>query len=167
MQNQSGMAGQHSRHGIMGGQQGMMGGAAQATGVQDKTYNLISVLYHALQGGETAQQYLQDAQSAGDQELVAFFQEVQECQQHLSKRAKEMLMQQMSHGNGHEAMQGQGMQPQAAQSPSKPTSQDQVAQGIMGQPAGMPGEEKHGAHRADKERETVGATRGSGGQGDK
>lgn len=32
------------------------------TGTQDVTYNLVSILYHALQGAETYDQYIQDAQ---------------------------------------------------------------------------------------------------------
>src|SRR5207244_3139843 len=67
-----------------------------------------SVLYHALQGGETCMQYLHDAEQAGDQEMVEFFHEVQECQRHLASRAKEMLMQRMHEGNGHEGQRATG-----------------------------------------------------------
>ena len=89
--------------------QGRTATAEHITGMQDKTYNLVSVLYHALQGGETCMQYMHDAEQAGDHEMVQFFQEVQECQRHLASRAGEMLMQRMSQGNGHEWMhQGQG-----------------------------------------------------------
>src|SRR5437763_7512208 len=99
----------------MASHQGMTATAEHATGVQDKTYNLVSVLYHALQGGETCQQYLHDAEEAGDQEMVQFFQEVQECQRHLASRARQMLMQRMREGNGHERMgQDQGRQTQRA-----------------------------------------------------
>jgi hypothetical protein len=99
----------------MASHQGMAATAEHATGVQDKTYNLVSVLYHALQGSETCQQYLHDAEEAGDQEMVQFFQEVQECQRHLASRARQMLMQRMREGNGHERMgQGQGRQTQRA-----------------------------------------------------
>jgi hypothetical protein len=52
--------------------------AEQATGTRDDTYDLVSVLYHALQGAETARQYIQDAAQAGDEELVQFFQEAQD-----------------------------------------------------------------------------------------
>ena len=34
--------------------------AEQATGTRDDTYDLVSVLYHALQGAETARHYIQD-----------------------------------------------------------------------------------------------------------
>ena len=82
--------------------QGTTASAEHATGTKDKTYNLVSVLYHALQGAETSMQYIQDAEHEGDQELVQFFQEVQECQRHLAGRAKDMLRQRLSQNNGEE-----------------------------------------------------------------
>jgi hypothetical protein len=51
--------------------------AEQATGTKDATYDLVSVLYHALQGTETCGQYIQDAEQADDQELIQFFRSVQ------------------------------------------------------------------------------------------
>jgi len=63
----------------------------QMTGTRDKTYNLVSVLYHALQGAETYIQYIEDARQDGDNELVQFFQEVQEEERRRSERAKELL----------------------------------------------------------------------------
>jgi hypothetical protein len=74
--------------------------AAQATGTKDDTYNLVSVLYHALQGAETAQHYLQDAEQADDQELVQFFREVQDWQRHLATQAKAVLKQRLSASDG-------------------------------------------------------------------
>ena len=44
--------------------------AEQATGTKDTMYALVSVLSHALQGAETLWHDLQDAEAAGDQELV-------------------------------------------------------------------------------------------------
>jgi hypothetical protein len=77
-------------------QQGAAASAEHATGTQDKTYNLVSVLYHALQGAETARQYIQDAQHDGDEELVQFFRAAQEWQRHLATQAKEVLKQRLS-----------------------------------------------------------------------
>ena len=56
--------------------QSAVASAEQATGTKDATYNLVSVLYHALQGAETSRHYIQDAEQAGDQELVQFFRAV-------------------------------------------------------------------------------------------
>jgi hypothetical protein len=75
---------------------------AQATSTTDTTYNLVSVLYHALQGVETARQYLHDADQAGDRELEQFFREVQEWQRHLATQAKGLLTQRLSQGTGRE-----------------------------------------------------------------
>jgi hypothetical protein len=91
----------------MASQHGATGMAEQATGMQNQHYNLVSILYHALQGGETIQQYIQDAQQEGDQELRQFFDEVQDCQRHLATRAQEMLSQRLNRGNGHTASTGQ------------------------------------------------------------
>jgi hypothetical protein len=46
----------------------------QFTGTRDEHYNLVSVLYHTLQEGETIERYISDARQAGDDELVRFFQ---------------------------------------------------------------------------------------------
>ncbi len=63
------------------------------TGTDDKMYNLVSVLYHALEGASTYQQYAGDA--SGDSELADFFREAQQQQQQLAERAKEVLKQQL------------------------------------------------------------------------
>jgi hypothetical protein len=76
--------------------------AAQATGTQDTTYNLASVLYHALQSAETTLHYLQDAEQAGDQELVQFFQAAHAWQRHLATQAKAVLTQRLGHDGGRE-----------------------------------------------------------------
>jgi hypothetical protein len=86
----------------MPSQQDAEGGAEQATGTQDKTYNLVSVVYHALQGAETSQQYLQDAEQDGDQELAQFFRAAQAWQRHLATQAKALLTQRLSEGTGRE-----------------------------------------------------------------
>ena len=66
---------------------------ANSTGTRDTTYNLISVLYHALQGAETYAQYANDAGS--DQDLANFFREVQQQEQQRADRAKQLLAQRL------------------------------------------------------------------------
>jgi len=56
------------------------------TGASNQQYDLVSVLYHALEGAQTYDKYIQDAQ--GDQELVQFF---QQAQQQDSQRAQQAL----------------------------------------------------------------------------
>ena len=64
-------------------------------GTSDKNYNLVSVLYHALEGAATYQQYVSDAEGAGDTELADFFQEIQQHHQQLAERAKGLLKQRL------------------------------------------------------------------------
>jgi rubrerythrin len=64
---------------------------SQHAGTRDEHYNLISVLYHALQGQETYGQYVRDAEEAGDKELVEFFRQVKDEEQKRADRAKQLL----------------------------------------------------------------------------
>jgi hypothetical protein len=61
------------------------------TGTGDVTYNLVSILYHALQAAETHDQYIRDAEESGDRDLAAFFREVKEEGTRCADRAKELL----------------------------------------------------------------------------
>lgn len=61
------------------------------TGTRDEHYNLISVLYHALQGAETIEAYTMDAEAAGDERLATFFREAQAAQIEIAERAKGLL----------------------------------------------------------------------------
>ncbi len=63
----------------------------QTTGTRDEHYNLISVLYHALQGADICNTYALDAEAAGDERLAAFFREAGAMQAQLAERAKGML----------------------------------------------------------------------------
>lgn len=64
------------------------------TGTSDITYNLTSVLYHALQGAQVYDKYVQDAEQAGDQDMADFFREVQQQDKERAERAKAMLAKQ-------------------------------------------------------------------------
>ena len=63
----------------------------QITGTMDEHYNLISVLYHALQGADTCSGYALDAEAAGDERLAMFFREAGVMQTQLADRAKGLL----------------------------------------------------------------------------
>lgn len=58
---------------------------------EDQVYGLVSVLYHALQGAETTEQYIDDAERAGDEELVKFFEQCREQDNERASRAKALL----------------------------------------------------------------------------
>ena len=61
------------------------------TGTQDTTYNLLSVLYHALQGAETYEIYINDAEQKGDTELAQFFRDVRDQNVERAERGKKLL----------------------------------------------------------------------------
>jgi hypothetical protein len=61
------------------------------TGERDENYNLISVLYHALQGAETTLQYQKDAEEAGDKQLAQFFEEARSGYAEFAQQAKQLL----------------------------------------------------------------------------
>jgi hypothetical protein len=68
-----------------------MAGGESATGISNATYDLVSVLYHALEGGATYDKYIQDAEQEGDQELVQFFRQVQQEDAQRAQQAKSLL----------------------------------------------------------------------------
>jgi hypothetical protein len=72
-----------------------MATSEHTTGTRDEQYNVISILYHALQGAETCATYLQDAEQAGDQDLVQFFRDVQGTYRQLAARGKTLLRQRL------------------------------------------------------------------------
>ena len=67
----------------------------QQTGVKDKNYNLIAVLYQSSENVLTGQSYVEDAQRDGDQEAVSFFQGIVENNQKAVQQAKQMLAQRL------------------------------------------------------------------------
>jgi len=70
------------------------GGVSQgqgATGTPNFVFDLVSVLYHSLESGSTLQQYIQDAQQAGNNELVQFFQQIQQQDKQRAQQAQQIL----------------------------------------------------------------------------
>lgn len=65
--------------------------AVALTGTSDPVYDLVSVLYHALQGAETTVAYADDAAYTGDAELAQFFAEIQAQDRDRATRAKALL----------------------------------------------------------------------------
>ena len=63
----------------------------QQTSTSNTYFDLVSVLYHALQEEQTCAVYAQDAQQSGDQDLVQFFAEVKQNASRQADRAKELL----------------------------------------------------------------------------
>ncbi len=65
------------------------------TGMNDKDYNLVSVMYHALQGAEETQTYINDARQSGDEEAANFLQDVQDNYRKIAEKAKPLLKNRM------------------------------------------------------------------------
>ncbi len=69
---------------------------ANDTGTSNPTYNLVSVLYHALQGAENYEKYANDAGS--DQDVANFFREIQQQEKQRADRAKQLLATRIQQG---------------------------------------------------------------------
>lgn len=70
------------------------GGMSQgqgATGTPNFVFDLVSVLYHSLESGSKIQQYIQDAQQSGNNDLVQFFQQVQQQDKQRAQQAQQIL----------------------------------------------------------------------------
>lgn len=59
--------------------------------MKDKDYNLVSTLYHALQGAETSSVYLRDAESEGDGEIAKYLRDTQGQYLQIAESAKNLL----------------------------------------------------------------------------
>ena len=63
----------------------------QTTGISDTVFNLTSVFYHAAQGGQVYDKYIEDAEKEGDHELVEFFREARDQDAERAQKAKSLL----------------------------------------------------------------------------
>ncbi len=67
------------------------GSGERATGTPNTIYDLSSVLFHALEGGASYDQYIRDAEEAGDEELATFFIEVRDEDSMRAEEAQRLL----------------------------------------------------------------------------
>lgn len=58
----------------------------------DPSYNLVSILYHALKGADLYNQYIADAEAAGDNELRDFFTVVRDEDNRRALYARRLLI---------------------------------------------------------------------------
>lgn len=61
------------------------------TPLKDKDYNLVSTLYHCLQGAEHSTMYMEDARAENDKEVEDFFKDSYNHYNQLAERAKKLL----------------------------------------------------------------------------
>jgi hypothetical protein len=73
-------------------------GQARPSGEKDENYDLISVLYHTLQGADTIGKYIEDAREAQDDELLEFLRQAQATYAKLGSRAKTLLAARLEEG---------------------------------------------------------------------
>jgi hypothetical protein len=66
------------------------------TGMSDTHYDLVSVLYHALQGATLYAEYAEDAEAEGDPELSEFFRDLQDEDRDRAERAKDYLLERLA-----------------------------------------------------------------------
>lgn len=66
---------------------------AEGAETEDQVYGLVSVLYHALQGAQACDQYIADAELAGDDDLASFFMDCRDEQKERAAVAKQLLVQ--------------------------------------------------------------------------
>ena len=69
-----------------------------STGTPNVTYDLVSIMYHTLQGAETYQKFIQDAESVGNQDVASFIREIQQQDEQRAQRAQQLLQQVMQQG---------------------------------------------------------------------
>jgi len=64
----------------------------QIAGAKNEHFNLVSVLYHVLEGAIRYDEYVIDAEQSGDKNLTKSFQKPKRCQRS-ADRAEELLAQ--------------------------------------------------------------------------
>lgn len=112
--------------------QARTGTGQSARTVSDATYDVISVMYHALQACETYERYAQDADQQGNREVAQFFRDVLQQNQQCAQRGQQILLQCLQHeqggGKGQMLQGGSGQQGQQAGG----SSQGQQSSGSTG-----------------------------------
>jgi rubrerythrin len=69
---------------------------AQTGTASDTTYNLVSIVYHALQAVDAYHGYRRDAEEAGDSEITSLLDQAISQQQELARQARTLLAQRLS-----------------------------------------------------------------------
>ena len=122
-----------STSGGMHASTGMNAGSA----VSDPTYDLISVMYHTLQGCQTYERYAQDAEQAGQQDLAQFFRETGQQFERCAERGRQLLAQCLQKGP---VSQGGRSGQQLSSQMGSSGRQGQLSSGSQG-PGGSPGQQ--------------------------
>ncbi len=81
------------------------GQSSDATGTRDETYDVISIVYHALQGAENCDIYAEDSEQ---DELRQFFQQAGDQQRQLAEQGKQLLARCLQKEGGQSSSQSGG-----------------------------------------------------------
>jgi hypothetical protein len=106
----------------------------QQTGTRNETYNVIAILYHALQGAENCQTYLQDAQ---DGQIRDFIQQALQSQRQLADQGKQVLQQCLQKDTGGNSAFGWGQSQGFGQSSSTGSAANPTQQSFADQGSGQ------------------------------
>ena len=74
------------------------GNLSSTTGMSDPTFNLVSVLYHALQAAQTYDTYIRDAEQRGDSSMAQFLRQIQNEDRNRAQYAMQLLAQRVNQG---------------------------------------------------------------------
>ena len=111
------------------------------TGTRDETYDIIAVLYHALQGAENCELYADDAED--DQELRQYFERAGQQQREIADQGKALLhdrlMRGQQGGSGQRSAFGQFGSEGSASSPGGETAAGRSEAGQMPDQFGQAG----------------------------
>jgi hypothetical protein len=106
------------------------GQSDDATGTRDETYDVISIVYHALQGAENCEIYAEDADR---DELRQFFEQAREQQRQLAEQGKQLLIRCLQNEGGGSAFsfgEGQANQSSSSESETVTSGAGQTGGGI-------------------------------------
>lgn len=73
----------------------MTANSNSTAGIPNEVFNLVSVLYRALESAATYEQYIQDAASQQDEELSQFFRDAQQNHRQVAVKARQLLSQRL------------------------------------------------------------------------
>jgi spore coat polysaccharide biosynthesis protein SpsF (cytidylyltransferase family) len=72
------------------------------TAETDENYDLVSMLYHCLKAADAYSQYIADAEDAGDDELLEFFEKARKLQNQLAGEARALLAERLADATNDE-----------------------------------------------------------------
>lgn len=124
-------------------QTGTSGSTTETRGTQstmgtmpDTTYNLISVMYHTLRGCQTYEQYAQDAEQAGQQDVAQFFRDTGREFERCAERGQKLLAQCLQQGQTGQGGRSGQLHSQMGTSSGQQSRSGSASSGQQGQMSG-------------------------------